>query len=78
MPGEADMTVGDLNRLLDQLAGEAPGEERVAIFSHLIRVTTPEQMRWIVQIVLRDLKVSPCLNFAGRALATNYRICVLV
>ena len=56
MSGEAELTVGELNDILNKLAGGG-GEEQVKLFTHLIQITTATQMRWIVQIVLRDLKV---------------------
>ena len=34
------------------------GEVRVGILRHLLRITTPRQMRWIVQLILRELKAS--------------------
>jgi DNA ligase-4 len=58
MSGEAELTVGELNDILNKLANASGGDGQVKLFSHLIQVTTATQMRWIVQIVLRDLKVS--------------------
>lgn len=57
MPGEADLTVGEINDILNKIASASGSDEQVKLFSHLIQATTARQMRWIVQIVLRDLKV---------------------
>lgn len=56
MHGEAELTVGELNDILNKIAN-ASGEEQVKLFTYLIQNTTALQMRWIVQIILRDLKV---------------------
>ena len=50
------LTVGQLNSYLDELA-RAEGEEgKGAVLQRLIQDTTPAQMRWITQIILKELK----------------------
>jgi len=66
MPGEADLTVGDINDILNKIASAIGSDEQVKLFSHLIQATTARQMRWIVQIVLRDLKVRVIISDAAR------------
>ena len=34
------------------------GDLRIGILRHLLRVTTPRQMRWIVRLILREMKAS--------------------
>ena len=59
-PGTPDalkLTVGEVNRYLDQLAGDEANAGKVRVLRDLLQVTTSNQMKWIVQILLRDLKV---------------------
>ena len=57
-PEEMKLTVGQLNLYLDQLAGDGVNEGKVKTLTQLLQVTTPNQMKWIIQILLRDLKAS--------------------
>ena len=57
-PEEMTLTVGQLNHYLDQLAGDGVNEGKVKTLTQLLQVTTPNQMKWIIQILLRDLKAS--------------------
>ena len=51
------LTIGEVNHYLDQLAGDEGNESKVKVLTQLLQVTTPNQMKWIIQILLRDLKV---------------------
>ena len=57
-PEEMKLTVGQLNQYLDQLAGDAENNGKVKVLTQLLQVTTPNQMKWIIQILLKDLKAS--------------------
>ncbi len=54
------LTIGQLNHYLDRLAGDVGNDGKVNVLTQLLQVTTPNQMKWIVQILLKDLKASPC------------------
>mmetsp|Transcript_20380 Transcript_20380/g.61402 ORF Transcript_20380/g.61402 Transcript_20380/m.61402 type:complete len:1176 (-) Transcript_20380:177-3704(-) len=54
---EQDLTVGRLNELLDALAGAENAEARKNLFRELIDQCSARMMRWIVAIILKDLKV---------------------
>ena len=56
-PDALKLTVGEVNHYLDQLAGDEANDGKVRVLRDLLQVTTPNQMKWIVQILLRDLKV---------------------
>ncbi|KAL4438716.1 hypothetical protein ABPG77_006320 [Micractinium sp. CCAP 211/92] len=52
------LKVGELNRQLDRLTESAETEHQAKVIRHLFTVTTPEQMAWIVQIILKNLKIN--------------------
>ena len=56
-PDALKLTVGEVNHYLDQLAGDEANDGKVRVLRDLLQVTTPNQMKWIIQILLRDLKV---------------------
>lgn len=49
--------MGELNELLDQLAAASEERDKVAVLRTLMQRTTPRQMAYIVQIVLKNLRV---------------------
>ena len=51
------LTIGEVNHYLDRLAGDEGNESKVKVLTQLLQVTTPNQMKWIIQILLQDLKV---------------------
>ena len=55
-PEEMKLNVGQLNQYLDQLAGDVENNGKVKVLTQLLQVTTPNQMKWIIQILLKDLK----------------------
>ena len=55
-PEEMKLTIGQVNRYLDQLAGDEANDGKVKVLTQLLQVTTPNQMKWIIQILLKDLK----------------------
>ncbi len=73
--GRFTLTVGDLNAKLDELVAAGGGRgvavrqqggdnaaaagKRAAVLRSLMQATTPTQMRWIVQIIIGNLKASP-------------------
>ena len=59
-PEEMKLTIGQLNHYLDQLAGDVGNDGKVNVLTQLLQVTTPNQMKWIIQILLKDLKASHC------------------
>ncbi|KAG8376397.1 hypothetical protein BUALT_Bualt09G0059200 [Buddleja alternifolia] len=51
------LTIGELNELLDRLASCENRSEKTSILSDLIRKTNAQEMKWIIVIILKDLKL---------------------
>ncbi|KAL8152343.1 hypothetical protein V2J09_010103 [Rumex salicifolius] len=51
------LTVKELNELLDRLASSENRAEKTSILGELIRKTNAQEMKWIIMILLKDLKV---------------------
>ncbi len=64
-PDALKLTVGEVNHYLDQLAGDEANDGKVRVLRDLLQVTTPNQMKWIIQILLRDLKVQSAPSFTS-------------
>ena len=61
--GDKTLKVGQLNLLLDSLVEKPKVEEKADILRELMHLTTAEQMKFIVHIILGDLKVSMVAPF---------------
>ncbi|CAK1540220.1 unnamed protein product [Leptosia nina] len=60
-----DLTVGDINKLLDKVATTEVGNKGPILdgaFSYAIKNLTPEQLKWFLRIILKDLKLSMGMN----------------
>ncbi|WOK95000.1 DNA ligase 4 isoform X2 [Canna indica] len=51
------LTIRELNDMLDQLATKENRGEKAAVLSSLIKKTNALEMKWIVMIILKDLKL---------------------
>ncbi|XP_019197873.1 PREDICTED: DNA ligase 4 isoform X1 [Ipomoea nil] len=51
------LTIKELNDLLDALASSVNRSEKTTVLSDLIRRTNAQEMKWIVMIILKDLKL---------------------
>ncbi|XP_051150256.1 DNA ligase 4 [Andrographis paniculata] len=51
------MTIKELNDLLDRLASSENRSEKTSILSDLMRKTNAQEMKWIIMIILKDLKL---------------------
>ncbi|CAL9082842.1 unnamed protein product [Musa acuminata var. zebrina] len=51
------LTIRELNNLLDQLASTENRGEKAVILSSLIKKTNALEMKWILMIILKDLKL---------------------
>ncbi|KAL2925919.1 DNA ligase 4 [Bienertia sinuspersici] len=51
-----DITIGEVNELLDRLAS-AERKLKTDILSEMIRKTNWQEMKWIIKIILKDLKI---------------------
>ena len=56
-PGEKDLKVQDINNKLDDLAEAASAEEKTAVLQWLVQRSSARMLKWITQIILKDLKV---------------------
>jgi DNA ligase-4 len=48
---------GDMNRFLDRLAAAKDSKEKTAVLAELINRTNVQEMRWIIMIILKELKL---------------------
>ncbi|KAL0410270.1 UNVERIFIED_CONTAM: DNA ligase 4 [Sesamum latifolium] len=51
------LTIKELNELLDRLASSENRSDKNSILSDLIRKTNAQEMKWIIMIILKDLKL---------------------
>ncbi|MCL7033412.1 hypothetical protein MKW94_001154 [Papaver nudicaule] len=51
------LTIKELNCMLDRLASSENRGEKTAVLADLIQKTNAQEMKWIVMIILKDLKV---------------------
>ncbi|KAA8535821.1 hypothetical protein F0562_030859 [Nyssa sinensis] len=51
------LTIKELNDLLDRLASSENRVEKTSVLSDLIRKTNAQEMKWIIMIILKDLKL---------------------
>ncbi|OWM84404.1 hypothetical protein CDL15_Pgr020644 [Punica granatum] len=51
------LTINELNDLLDRLASAENRAEKTSVLSTLIKKTNAQEMKWIVMIILKDLKL---------------------
>ncbi|KAK9055271.1 hypothetical protein SSX86_026353 [Deinandra increscens subsp. villosa] len=51
------LTIKELNDLLDRLVSSENRTEKTSILSDLIKKTNAQEMKWIVMIILKDLKL---------------------
>ena len=56
-PGEKDLKVQDINKKLDELAAAGSAEEKTAVLQWLVQRSSARMLKWITQIILKDLKV---------------------
>ena len=52
-----DMRIGEVNILLDQLAGASGEAEQLPIFEKFYRHMNAEEMMWLIRIILKQMKV---------------------
>ncbi|KAK3322207.1 hypothetical protein B0H66DRAFT_574522 [Apodospora peruviana] len=52
-----DLSVGDVNVMLDRLAGASGEGEQVPIFEEFYRRMNAEEMMWLIRIILKDMRV---------------------
>ncbi|RDW94914.1 DNA ligase-3 [Coleophoma crateriformis] len=55
MPG--DLTIAEVNALLDKLAAASKEDEQLPIFEELYNKMNAEEMMWLIRIILRQMKV---------------------
>lgn len=78
--GEKILKIGELNHKLDELVA-ASGNAKATTLAWLIRNTSPRLMKWIICIILKDLKVwqsflEPLFcNAQSNYLASYYTLC---
>ena len=53
---QSTLTINELNNLLDELVSSPKGQ--LNVFRKLFTVCTAEEIKWIIRIILKDLKIS--------------------
>lgn len=56
-PGEKDLKVEDINTKLNELAAAGSAEEKTAVLQWVVQRSSARMLKWITQIILKDLKV---------------------
>ncbi|XP_030510278.1 DNA ligase 4 [Cannabis sativa] len=51
------LTIRELNELLDRLASCENRSEKISVLAMLIKKTNAQEMKWIIMIILKDLKL---------------------
>ncbi|CAI0555826.1 unnamed protein product [Linum tenue] len=51
------LTIKELNELLDRLACSENRPEKISILATLIKKTNAQEMKWVIMIILKDLKL---------------------
>lgn len=52
-----DMTIAEVNERLDQLSAASKEEEQVPILTEFYRRMNPEELLWLIRIILRQMKI---------------------
>ena len=52
-----DMTIGEVNELLDKLAATGREESQLPILEEFYRRMNPKELMWLIRIILRQMKV---------------------
>jgi DNA ligase-4 len=52
-----NMTIGEVNDLLDQLSAASKEENQVPIMEHFYRNMNAEELMWLIRVILRQMKV---------------------
>lgn len=52
-----DMTIGEVNEKLDKLSAASKEEEQVPILTEFYRRMNPEELLWLIRIILRQMKI---------------------
>ncbi|KAH7132592.1 DNA ligase 4 [Dendryphion nanum] len=55
--GVGDMTIAEVNSTLDQLSQVGGEEQQTSIFKRFYRRMNPEEMTWLIRIILRQMKI---------------------
>ena len=80
--GEKDLKVEDINIKLNELAASNSAEEKTAVLQWLVQRSSARMLKWITQIILKDLKVLPgtfdsCSDISCRvSSACNRNACI--
>ncbi|OGM43476.1 DNA ligase [Aspergillus bombycis] len=52
-----DMTIEEVNEKLDQLSAASKEEQQLPILTEFYRLMNPEELMWLIRIILRQMKV---------------------
>ena len=69
--GEKELKIGTVNQKLDELAA-ASGNLKATVLASLMRATSPRLLKWIICIILKDLKVGSLLILTKVALSVTF------
>ncbi|KEZ45336.1 DNA ligase 4 [Scedosporium apiospermum] len=57
-----DLTIADVNELLDKLAASSSETENLAVFQIFYLRMNPEEMLWLIRIILKQMKIGASEN----------------
>ncbi|KAH9886097.1 ATP-dependent DNA ligase [Xylariomycetidae sp. FL2044] len=57
LTGPGDMTIADVNEMLDKLSGASLEAEQMPILETFYQRMNPEEMQWLIRIILKQMKV---------------------
>ena len=57
-----DLTIADVNELLDKLAASSSEAENLAVFQMLYLRMNPEEMLWVIRIILKQMRIGASEN----------------
>ncbi|KAF2180958.1 DNA ligase 4 [Zopfia rhizophila CBS 207.26] len=52
-----DLTIGEVNDMLDKLSLASKEEEQASLFMRFYRRMNPEEMTWLIRMILRQMKI---------------------
>lgn len=54
---KGDITVAQVNQMLDELNASLDKKDKASIFGKLVRRTTARELKWVVRTIIKDMKL---------------------
>jgi hypothetical protein len=69
-----NMTIGEVNDLLDQLSAASKEENQLPIMEHFYRNMNAEEMMWLIRLILRQMKVGATERILTRKASSTCQV----